>query len=446
MALADSPKTVPVTTDVFGGCLSTLGVDQDFAIAVSGGRDSMALAHLAAIYGKDQGLRVTALTVDHGLRPESAGEAAQVAAWCQGVGLEHRILVWDGEKPASGIQDAARRARYKLLAEAANEIGVSTILTAHSADDQAETVFMRLARGAGPAGLGAMRAIGQIASAAGKPVRLVRPLLSISRAQLTATVTAFGQAFVDDPSNDDPSYERIRTRALLAALGEQDILSQSELLRTAQYMQDAAQSLRAQETALFQQLSGCFYRWGGIAIAAHNAANSSPIVMHRLCRRLIYTVGGQDYAPDIEAAGKAFQQAMDNGTATLGGALIKRQKELLWFLREPAALLGRAGVDALAPHSVAPGQTVLWDNRFIISVPPGANEGLEIRPLGAEPVPTGRFCHDFGAPSDARRTIPGVYRKGALIGAPDALSSNSGGVDFTSLNRERFHGEIIRFS
>ncbi len=445
MALTESPQAVPVTAEFFAARLAALGVDQDFTIAVSGGRDSMALARLATLYAKALGIGVTAFTVDHGLRPESADEAAQVSKWCKTIGLQHRILVWNGEKPKTGIQEAARNARYKLLARAANEHGFDTILTAHSADDQAETVFMRLARGAGPTGLAAMRPVGRVADGAGEPVRLVRPLLSVSRAQLTATVAGFDQAFVDDPSNDDPGYERIRTRALLAALQEQELLTQTELLRTADRMQVATQSLRAQETDLLQQLKGCFFQWGGVAIDLPNPIEIACAGIHRLCRRLVHAVSGHDYAPDIEATAKAYHQAIATGAATLGGALIKSHQHQLWFLREPAALLGRAGVQPLSPHVVAPGGAAIWDNRFIISVPAGL-EAIEIEPLGVRKAPTDSFCRQSGAPADARRTIPGVYRKGALIGAPYVLSSNGGGVRITSLSRERFDGEIIRFS
>ena len=295
----------------------------------------MALARLAAVYGKERDLKVTALTVDHGLRPESAAEAAQVAQWCQALGLEHHILIWDGEKPKAGVQEAARQMRYKLLARAANERGVATLLTAHSADDQAETVFMRLSRGAGPLGLSAMFAAGWVAASAGEAVRLLRPLLSVSRASMTATVDAFGQPFVDDPSNDDPNYERIRTRALLAALEEQGLLTQSELLRTAHRMQAATQSLRAQETALLQNLNGCFFGWGGVAINIPNVTQKDAKGLNGLCRRLIYAVSGHDYAPEIEATDNVIRRAVETGTATLGGALIKSHRNQLWFLREP---------------------------------------------------------------------------------------------------------------
>ena len=230
-----------VTVEEFRSRLNALKIEAGFAIAVSGGRDSMALARLAAEYAVKTGNSVLALTVDHGLREESGAEAKRVADWCAAIGLAHKTLIWTGEKPKTGIQEAAREARYGLLVRAAQEAGFDALLTAHSADDQAETIFMRLTRGAGPRGLSAMREVTYIAAGAGERIRLVRPLLRYSRARLTSTVKAYGQRYVDDPSNDDPVYERIRTRALLAALGQQNILTQKSLLRCADRMRKAEQ-------------------------------------------------------------------------------------------------------------------------------------------------------------------------------------------------------------
>lgn len=443
--MTDSPKAAPITEEYFGARLAALGVEKSFAVAVSGGRDSMALARLSAAYGKNKGIAVMALTVDHGLRPEAADEAAKVSAWCKAAGLEHRTLVWEGVKPATGVQNAARRARYRMLAQAANDAGVDAILTAHNADDQAETVFMRLARGAGPKGLSAMRESGWIADGAGSPVRLLRPLLSVPRAQLTATAAAFDQPYVDDPSNDDPSYERIKTRALMAALEEQGLLTQNALLRMAGRMQVASRLLKEREDALFQTLSGCFFRWGGVCVDLHKIAAMATDDVSGLCRRLIFAVCGQDYAPDAEAVSEAFNNAITTGAATLGGALLKAHGERLWFLREPAALLGRAGSEALAPVSVNAGKAVLWDNRFIITVPSGQVDAA-ISPLGVRSAPSGAFDRAISAPDAARAAMPGVYCDGVLIGAPDALFNANKGVSFTSLCSERFAGEIIRFS
>ncbi|MHA7873600.1 MAG: tRNA lysidine(34) synthetase TilS, partial [Hyphococcus sp.] len=223
--MGDQADAPPVSVEEFAACLDDLNVRGAFAIAVSGGRDSMALARLAAVFAARKKVRVLALTVDHGLRPESAQEAEQAAAWCKAAGLTHCILTWEGAKPSSGIQEAARHARYKLLAQAVEEAGLATLLTAHSADDQAETVFMRLARGAGAAGLSGMSATRLIAAGPGAPIRLVRPFLTAPRNRLTAAVEGFRQPYIDDPGNDDPAFERIRARALLAALEQQSILT-----------------------------------------------------------------------------------------------------------------------------------------------------------------------------------------------------------------------------
>ena len=265
-----SRKTLPtgensqsVILEAFIAQLRALNVPRCFAIAVSGGRDSMALARLVADYGRDNGAQIIAYSVDHGLRPEAAAEAAQAGKWCNAIGLNHRILTWAGEKPASGIQAAARNARYRLLAQAAADDACSAVLTAHNADDQAETVFMRLARGAGPHGLAAMGDEILIAAGPGLPVRLLRPLLCFTRAQLTETVDKAGQEFIDDPSNEDPHFERVRTRALLAALEEQNLLTSVALNRTASKLAAAAARLRRQEDDLFTALGGCFLFMGG---------------------------------------------------------------------------------------------------------------------------------------------------------------------------------------
>lgn len=179
-------------------------------IAVSGGPDSLALLLLAASARPD---RVEAATVDHGLRAESAGEAATVAALCERLGIPHRTLSADwSEPPTANIQAAARAMRYRLLNEWAIERGLAAIATAHHADDQAETLLMRLARGAGVAGLGGSRR----RRALSEQVTLVRPLLGWRKAELAVLVAEAGLAAVDDPSNRDPKHDRSRFREILS--------------------------------------------------------------------------------------------------------------------------------------------------------------------------------------------------------------------------------------
>src|SRR6185436_2130692 len=173
------------------------------AVAVSGGRDSLALALLARAWAAGRGGNVIALIVDHGLRAESAGEAATTLGVLRQQGIEGVILCWSGAKPSSAVQEAARAARYRLLREECRRRGVLHLLVAHHADDQAETVAMRAARQSGPDGLAGMSAAVELPE-----VRLLRPLLGVLRSRLTATLIARGVPWIDDPSNADPRFER----------------------------------------------------------------------------------------------------------------------------------------------------------------------------------------------------------------------------------------------
>ena len=184
-------------------------------LAVSGGPDSIALMWLAARWRRSfkRGPRLIAVTVDHGLRPEAAREARNVKRLAQALELEHRTLRWRGAKPKAGLPAAARDARYRLLAQAARQGGATHIVTAHTRDDQAETLLMRMLRGSGITGLAAMAR-----ETERDGVRLARPLLEISKAQLLATLNRAKIAFADDPTNRDKSFTRPRLRALMPQL------------------------------------------------------------------------------------------------------------------------------------------------------------------------------------------------------------------------------------
>ncbi len=187
-------------------------------LAVSGGPDSVALMWLAARWraALKRGPRLIAVTVDHGLRPEAAREARDVARLARSLDLPHRILHWSGPKPKTGLPAAARDARYRLLAKAARRSGATHILTAHTRDDQAETLLMRMSRGSGLAGLAAMARQSQR-----EGVVLARPFLQISKSQLVATLVKAKLGFAVDPSNRDTRFTRPRFRALMPALASE---------------------------------------------------------------------------------------------------------------------------------------------------------------------------------------------------------------------------------
>jgi tRNA(Ile)-lysidine synthase len=184
-------------------------------LAVSGGPDSVALMWLAARWRRalSRGPRLVAVTVDHGLRAESAREALEVKRLARSLDLPHHTLRWTGAKPKTGLPAAARTARYRLLAKAAQDHGATHILTAHTRDDQAETLLMRMLRGSGIAGLSAMAR-----QTPRDGVVLARPFLNVSKAQLIATLAKAKVAFADDPTNRDVHFTRPRLRALMPVL------------------------------------------------------------------------------------------------------------------------------------------------------------------------------------------------------------------------------------
>ena len=208
------------------------GLPEALGVAVSGGPDSLALLLLAnaAMPG-----RVHAATVDHRLRPESAAEAAFVGEVCARLGVPHHVLA-DADAPieGGGVQAQARALRYRLLAGWAAPFG--WLATAHHQDDQAETLLMRMARGAGLAGLAGIRPRRALGS-----VMLVRPLLGWRRAELEGIVAEAGLDAVDDPSNRSDAYDRTRARALLAERG--DDLPTPRFAAAASHLREAEEAL-----------------------------------------------------------------------------------------------------------------------------------------------------------------------------------------------------------
>jgi tRNA(Ile)-lysidine synthase len=197
-------------------------------LAVSGGPDSTALLVLAARWrgARKDGPKLLAVTIDHGLRAQSAGEARAVAQLARSLGVPHRILHWRGRKPTTGLQQAARAARYRLLAAFARAAKADHILTAHTLDDQAETVLMRMSRGSGITGLCAMQKVATlpvVRAGRARSLLLVRPLLDIAKARLIATLDRAGIEYADDASNRDPRFARTRMRHLMPALAREGL-------------------------------------------------------------------------------------------------------------------------------------------------------------------------------------------------------------------------------
>jgi tRNA(Ile)-lysidine synthase len=314
------------------------------AVAVSGGRDSLALALLAGEWAGARGGRIVGLIVDHALRPDSAMEAAATEALLRRHGCDAEILHWSGAKPQAGLQEAARTARYRLLREACRRRDVLHLLVAHHADDQAETVIMRAARRSGPDGLAGMPAAVELPE-----VRLLRPLLGVSRSRLTATLLARGVPWVDDPSNADPRFERARLRAGRQA--PPPALDSGRSAREHGLAAAAVEGLEISSTGDIAIDRAAFVRLGGDQQA-------------KLLSRVVQAVGGGDHPPRrdrLERASGRLCGPVARGKSGLAQdftlsacRLLLRQvpqsRRLQWIVRpEHGRRGGRNGAQPLIP-------------------------------------------------------------------------------------------------
>ncbi|MBV9433394.1 MAG: tRNA lysidine(34) synthetase TilS [Hyphomicrobiales bacterium] len=202
--------------------LPILGSSRRALLAVSGGPDSVALMQLCALSVTTGRLaHIEVATVDHGLRENSRAEAEVVGAWACDCGFSHALLSWEGQKPSARIQERARAARYALLNARMREIGATLLVTAHTLDDQAETVLMRMARGTGITGLAGMRPLSKRDG-----WFHARPFLSIPKARLLATCRANGWPFLEDPSNENSRFARARWRKLAPVLAQEGLTAE----------------------------------------------------------------------------------------------------------------------------------------------------------------------------------------------------------------------------
>lgn len=370
------------------------------ALAVSGGSDSIALMRLAKGWadGNHPGLRLSVLTVDHGLRPESAAEAARVAGWAAAIGLPHHVLAWEGQKPETGLQAKAREARYGLMARWCRDHGAGLLLTGHTLDDQAETVLMRLERSLSPGSLSGIAAEGNWDG-----LRLLRPLLKTRRQALRGYLAGVGQDWIEDPSNADLRFERVRVRQALSGLGSQGVTPE----RLA-----ALAEASARTAGLLDRLAGQWLsRWlkeqeAGICHAPKEPflALPEPLQQHILAC-IVHRYGGGQSEPEPEELRRlARWVAAGPVRCTLGGALMGRRKHGFWAAREP----GRVSPEPL----LIPGSgSAIWDGRFRITAAPGAS----VTPAGRAPVPLGEDVPVFVRQAYPRVEQPEGARQGAKI-------------------------------
>ncbi len=335
---AAEPDGSPIADHELGAFFSDLADCRRVILAVSGGPDSTALLLLAGRWRAAQrkGPDLIAATVDHGLRPEAMAEAAMVAELAAKLGLPHHILAWTGEKPATGLQEAARAARYRLLLGLAGEQGADAIATAHTQDDQAETLLMRIVRGSGLSGLAGIKR-----KSARDGVALLRPFLDVAKARLTATLRAAGVAFAEDPSNEDPRFTRVRLRRLGSELAAEGL----DGARLAGLARRLARADAALEAVVDEWLAGLSRRpWpeaGPVELDAGALFRLPDEISIRMLARAIERAGdeGPVELGKLEALHSAFAQSHAGNRSlkrTLAGAAVSLEGDALAVTRAPA--------------------------------------------------------------------------------------------------------------
>jgi tRNA(Ile)-lysidine synthase len=296
-----------------------------WAVAVSGGSDSLALMHLLrAFAAKNRLAAPTVLSVDHGLRKASAGDARQVAAWAKQAGLTAKVLTWRGKKPANGIEAAAREARYRLMGAWLVQHRIATLFVGHTQDDQAETFLLRLARGSGLDGLAGMHGRAPWPVPGFPELSLARPLLDFGREQLRAYLKAKGQAWLDDPMNDDLAFDRVKIRKAWPALTQAG-LSPARIAAAASHLARARESLEIVTEAVLLRTARQMED-GRILLDPAAWAAAPREVGLRTLASVLMTVGGQVYRPRFEALERLFDRIAGAGLgagATLHGCHIR---------------------------------------------------------------------------------------------------------------------------
>lgn len=361
-----------------------LPAGETIGVALSGGGDSTALLHLCL----RAGFAVQAVTVDHRLRPESAAEAATVAGWCAALGVRHEVRVWDHGPVAGNLMDAARRARMALIAAWARARGIKVVALGHTRDDQAETLLMGLSRGAGLAGLSGMRPAWTEAG-----LRFHRPLLAAGRQELRDWLRAEGIAWIDDPTNDNDRFSRIKARKALAALAPLGI--------TPERLAEVAGHLAQAQAALTVQVSTAARRHvaeqaGALHFDAGLWTEPAEVQRQVVLAALLWLTAAP-YAPraaETERLRLALSQGAD---ATLAGCRARAG----WLMREPRALGGPVAVGEV------------WDGRWIVTGPEAS-----VRALGAEGLRQVKDWRKTGLPREVVLVTPGIWQGDSLLAAP----------------------------
>lgn len=301
------------------------GPEAQVAVALSGGSDSTALLHLTLEWARDRGTSVSALIVDHGLRAEAGAEAETVAAGAAQAGATAQVLRWDGPHPVTGIQEAAREARYALMTDWCRTNGIHHLLLGHQMEDQAATVLMRVRRGSGVDGLSAMAP-----STVREGVTIVRPLLDIRRQVLRDWLTARAISWIEDPTNGVERFERNRIDHFLESEADgADLVGSLALLARRQAQAAGALDHVAQDRWTTLRLD----TQDGIRLNREDFLSCPTEIRIRLMSMAIVEITGRK--PRLSALETLSELLTQAGTANAGGVLVRLSRDAIIFTPEP---------------------------------------------------------------------------------------------------------------
>lgn len=390
-------------------------------MAVSGGSDSMALLHLMQACFAQEPVELFAATIDHRLRPESADEAAFVGRTAARLGIAHDTIEWR-EGPGQGnLQKQAREARYELLTSWARRKGIPVLCVAHTADDQAETLLMRMARAAGVSGLSGMPP-----SRVHNGVTLMRPLLEVTRSELRHYLTEAGHEWCEDPSNSDLRYERVRARRALAELAPLG-LTPTVLSKVAQHLAKAREAL---DWYVFLAARDMAHVQAGAVVLCQRKFRTLPSETgYRLLVKAIQWVAASDYPPRRVPMEIAVLAARNGGAATVSGCHLLTTSKQIWICREYNALRDQVGL---------PGQ--LWDGRWTVFG--GDAKGCEVRALGRKGLAGSAGWRLSGVPQPVLESTPALWRGSDLVAAPAAGLGNGWTAEHAG-NEEEFFASLL---
>lgn len=385
---------IPLITESFAKIMQKMGpfeATPHIAVATSGGADSLALTLLLHDWIVSLKGKLTALTIDHKLRPESKEEAYKVKKWLTRYDIDHHILTWDGEKKKTDLQNQARQARRILLERWCTEHHVLHLFLAHHADDQAETFMQRLLHASGPIGLQSMSPC--IYKQFG---RILRPLLIYSKKDLQSYLIEKGQEFIEDPSNQNPLFERTKIRSFLPTL--------QKLTSTTDPINKTIEKIQEANEITFNALTQFYLshvrltRLAVLKICKAAFLAESLGLQTLIFSQCLQSLSGHKYPFSSAQILPIIEATNLNKNITLGGCLIFMKKDEIWVMREKRAIPKNTPVRTTMLH---------WDNRFLLTIPKSL--------LGATVIPQPQLDQTSTEPSYVQETLPCLQEKTGKI-------------------------------